>query len=105
MNRSTYYLKLGATITGIGTAIALFLGLSFLRVAEGISIRPMGAGVLLLFIMLITLMAGLGCLIRGWNEKPGWLRWYVLALSFSPFPIFHFALRLAQSIRGFTLAP
>jgi len=105
MNRSNSILITGIVITGLASLFALLLGLSFLRIPIGASIRPMSTGVLLASIMFISLVVGLGCLIEGWKEEPRWLRWYILALIFAPYAFFHIALRFAQHVRGFTLAP
>ena len=92
-------------IVAVGASLALLLGMSFLRIPEGPSIRPTGAGVLAAGIALFTLIGGLLCLVMGWRSGPFWLRWCVFLLAFAPFPLFQVGLGFAQMVRGFTLAP
>lgn len=89
----------------VGSCLALLLGLSFLRVPEGASIRPMGAGILVAGITLFSFIGGILCLVLGWRSGTIWLRCCVFILAFTPFPLFHLALGFAQMVRGFTLAP
>jgi hypothetical protein len=105
MNRSDLFLKTGSVIAVVGTLGAALLGLSFLRVSPGASIRPMGAAIVLAQITVLTFIGGLAGVVIGWKGHPRWLRWLAAPLAFAPFPMFHLTLTLAQNARGFTLAP
>jgi hypothetical protein len=99
------FLRAATGIVVVGSSLALLFGLSFLRVPEGASIRPMGSAVLVAGITLFTFIGGLLCLVLGWRGGPLWLRCSVFLLAFAPFPLFHVGLSFAQTVRGFTLAP
>ncbi len=105
MNRSNYFLRVAATIAAAGTLSAVLVGLSLLRYRQGASIRPMGEALLIAVITVGTFLGTLGSAILGRKGHPRWLWWFAVLLAFAPFPMFHLAVRIAQSIRGLTFEP
>ena len=105
MNQSSYFLRAAAGIAVAGSLAAVLVGLSLLRYRQGASIRPMGEAILLAVITLGTFFGGLGCAAMGWKGRPRWLWWFAVLLAFAPFPMFHLAVTIAQSIRGLTFEP
>ena len=105
MNQSNYFLRAAAAIAVVGTLSAALVGLSLLRYRQGASIRPMGEALFIAVIAIGTFLGALGCAALGWKGHPRWLWWLAVLLAFAPFPMFHLAVTIAQSIRGLTFEP
>jgi|SRR6516162_7026369 hypothetical protein len=84
---------------------AVLLAIRYYWIPKGKEIRPMGDAILVFMLVVAGLAGILLVLPTLFKHRRSVWPWFVVALSFCPYPLFMLIFHHAQQVRGFILEP